>query len=131
MIKMPKEMKQRWVDALRSGKYKQAQGALEKDGGYCCLGVLQMVVDRKVETLHETDLFKNEYEHPAVLPSAAWCERNKITIEDQSWGVACEVEYVDVNGNEQVCSDLPSFNDEAYMSFREIADIIEEQVEGT
>lgn len=37
--------KQAWIDALRSGKYKQARGALarvDEDGctSYCCLGVL-------------------------------------------------------------------------------------------
>lgn len=30
----------RWVKALRSSKYKQAQGQLKKDDGFCCLGVL-------------------------------------------------------------------------------------------
>lgn len=28
-----------WVKALRSGKYKQARGALRNDNAYCCLGV--------------------------------------------------------------------------------------------
>ena len=29
-----------WIDALRSGKYRQAQYRLKSDEGYCCLGVL-------------------------------------------------------------------------------------------
>lgn len=29
----------KWVEALRSGEYKQTQGFLEKEGSYCCLGV--------------------------------------------------------------------------------------------
>ena len=34
-------IKARWVKALRSGRYKQAQGVLETpDGRNCCLGVL-------------------------------------------------------------------------------------------
>lgn len=28
-----------WVEALRSGKYKQAQKALANEDGHCCLGV--------------------------------------------------------------------------------------------
>jgi hypothetical protein len=36
---MNKERKARWVEALRSGRYKQATGALKKEDGYCCLGV--------------------------------------------------------------------------------------------
>src|SRR5947199_768483 len=30
---------QKWVDALRSGDYKQTIGALENEYGNCCLGV--------------------------------------------------------------------------------------------
>jgi hypothetical protein len=39
---MNKELKQAWIDALRSGKYTQGQGLLKKrtDDIYCCLGVL-------------------------------------------------------------------------------------------
>jgi hypothetical protein len=29
-----------WTDELRSGKYKQGIGFLEKDDKYCCLGIL-------------------------------------------------------------------------------------------
>src|ERR1700722_37506 len=32
--------KKKWVAALRSGKYGQAQGGLKKGDSYCCLGVL-------------------------------------------------------------------------------------------
>ena len=44
---MKKDMLDKWMAALRSGKYPQAAEALRKkpsdeypDGGYCCLGVL-------------------------------------------------------------------------------------------
>lgn len=30
----------KWINALRSGEYKQANGALQNEYGYCCLGVL-------------------------------------------------------------------------------------------
>lgn len=30
---------QKWIAALRSGKYKQTKGALQTRQGYCCLGV--------------------------------------------------------------------------------------------
>ena len=29
----------KWVEALRSGKYKQGKGYLDEGGEYCCLGV--------------------------------------------------------------------------------------------
>ncbi len=33
-------LKEKWVTALRSGKYEQIKGTLHTDNGYCCLGVL-------------------------------------------------------------------------------------------
>lgn len=37
---MDAKIKQLWIDALRSGDYKQTRGALHKEDGFCCLGVL-------------------------------------------------------------------------------------------
>lgn len=37
---MKKEIAEKWVEALRSGKYKQTKGKLRTPKGYCCLGVL-------------------------------------------------------------------------------------------
>ena len=33
------ENQTKWVEALRSGKYKQGKGYLSRGGEYCCLGV--------------------------------------------------------------------------------------------
>lgn len=47
-IKMPKELADKWLNALRSGKYQQGKDSLyqEREGQhyYCCLGALQMEV---------------------------------------------------------------------------------------
>lgn len=37
---MNEEVKQKWVEALLSGKYKQVAGKLSDGTGFCCLGVL-------------------------------------------------------------------------------------------
>ena len=38
---MNQEIKELWIKALRSGKYKQTTGKLKSiEGSYCCLGVL-------------------------------------------------------------------------------------------
>ena len=38
---MTPELKQKWLDALRNGKYKQGESYLRnRDNKYCCLGVL-------------------------------------------------------------------------------------------
>lgn len=43
---MNKDLKKLWVEALRSGKYKQTKGRLQSADGnaYCCLGVLEHCV---------------------------------------------------------------------------------------
>ena len=37
---MNKAIKKQWIKALRSGEYKQNQGALRDGDSFCCLGVL-------------------------------------------------------------------------------------------
>lgn len=37
---MDKELKDKWVAALRSGEYKQGRSYLKRGDLYCCLGVL-------------------------------------------------------------------------------------------
>lgn len=37
--KAPAQWRKEWVAALRSGNYKQGQGALRVDDCFCCLGV--------------------------------------------------------------------------------------------
>ncbi len=45
MTTLTKKLKQEWIKALRSGKYKQGQNELYSnyDDTYCCLGVLQKI----------------------------------------------------------------------------------------
>lgn len=48
---LPQETKDKWLKALRSGRYKQIEGRLglrldSKVVGYCCLGVLARVADQ-------------------------------------------------------------------------------------
>lgn len=44
---MKPALKARWVEALRSGKYKKTVSSLEDSDGYCCLGVLCKVSKSK------------------------------------------------------------------------------------
>ena len=37
---MNPQIKQKWLNALRSGEYQQTKGFLRKEDGFCCLGVL-------------------------------------------------------------------------------------------
>ena len=47
---MNKELKEKWLTALRSGKYNQGRGRLYSiaDNSYCCLGVLCKIQNIKI-----------------------------------------------------------------------------------
>jgi hypothetical protein len=55
---MNKELKAKWIAALRSGKYKQGRSRLKHSGRHCCLGVLCEVAGYQ-PARHEVDLTLN------------------------------------------------------------------------
>ena len=96
-----------WVDALRSGDYKQGQGRLCQsydDGGvsYCCLGVYKKVVD------NSTDKSLKSYEDKGGAESA----------------------YNTLNGvfGYDFVMDLIDKNDIKGYTFKDIADYIEKEL---
>lgn len=42
---MDAQLKTKWVEALRSGKYEQGRRQLRRDNEFCCLGVLCDLID--------------------------------------------------------------------------------------
>lgn len=114
---MNKRVKKKWVQALRSGKYKQTIGQLYDDGdGFCCLGVLcdlhrkenkqnswAIAGDNKVFYLGAGDTLP-----PAVIKWAG-------------------LTYRDPKVDKQGTISLSGLNDSG-SSFGEIADIIEDQL---
>ena len=123
---MKQEIKERWVEALRSGKYEQGTGTLTTGSGrYCCLGVLcdLAVADGVIEppTLSAGDdvmaygtKAEPEYMH---LPGAV-----------QLWaGLGQGSPEVLVDPDEDSWQELVELNDDTGLSFHEIADIIEAQ----
>jgi hypothetical protein len=50
------ELRDKWAEALKSGKFKQTKGALQRDDGYCCLGVLCVIagIPSRKKTKHLT-----------------------------------------------------------------------------
>ena len=72
LIKLPKDVKKRWLKALRSGKYKKTKGRLRfidgnNDASYCCLGVLCDVEN----VLPESSWQWNDF-YPPQTESAFW-----------------------------------------------------------
>lgn len=116
MIRMPQWMKDKWITALRSGEYKQGRHALKTtDGSYCCLGVLQHVVNGDVERYARDDC--TLWDLPKKKPSEAWCLAN---------GVLGGMSWVPKGQSRS----LMSMNDTGEYTFDEIADVIEKGVEG-
>lgn len=136
---MDAEIKRRWVEALRSGNYKQERKALIHKAhtpngrdrySYCCLGVLCAVLDpERIERAkfdengnifwNQLDLVDIEGEEPEVDDSQLlprWAQKMAGLGEDPT------VQYC---SNEHSC--LSGLNDEL-LSFTEIADLIEAQL---
>ena len=93
-------LKKKWLEALRSGKYKQTQGRLRHPTeGYCCLGLLAEV--------HE---------------DFSWLPSLQILRGDDGY-VCGEVLPLDVL-SQDVQDKLTSLNDNKLWSFEKIADYI-------
>ncbi len=109
---MNKELKKKWLKALRSGKYKQGKGALKreinqkKECAFCCLGVLCDIIDN---TKWRTERTVYEYNNngevvSGVLPISLTSKYN--------------IDVLQTNK-------LIDMNDIKNLDFNEIADYIE------
>ena len=57
---------QKWVEALRSGKYEQTRGALRKGDWFCCLGVAcELAIESGVD-IRRTDEYRG---YTGVVPN--------------------------------------------------------------
>jgi hypothetical protein len=127
-IRMPKESLKKWLGALKSGEYKQAQHVLRVTHaftgevmGYCCLGVLEhALVGDKMEL--------------GTLPSHEWLAEHNIEFRNAE-GDSQEAGFV--VSRKISCPFLPSLgtdawraNDIHHKNFAEIADAIEKCAEG-
>lgn len=113
-----KENIRKWVNALRSGEYRQTKGALKNDYGHCCLGVLCEVAIQHglalTQTRTETD------------------EGNECVAFNGEWGTAPEevVAWAGIEkSNPELLSDerAAELNDDRGFSFGQIADLIEKK----
>jgi hypothetical protein len=121
-IKMSKEHADKWLTALRSGDYKQGKGSLQdQHGGYCCLGVLQMVCDNTVEKLKNS----GEGYRSCGLPTTQWLVDHNINFINIA-GTITNNPPIMIDG--QQCF-LSVMNDGMGLNFKQIADIIETNME--
>jgi hypothetical protein len=114
---MKSELKDEWVRALRSGDYKQGNGALLKDGKYCCLGVL-------------ADILEPEAWQPSTDGRMRWNDRIGTLVDNfQDLRPKDQHKLIDMNDGS-----IPDGHDQSPINIRtfdEIADWIEANVEVT
>lgn len=111
--KLPEDFKKKWVDALRSGEYKQYKGKLyviDKNSGevsYCCLGVAAHIVAG----------IQLEYMDCCMLTTVL--QGNKKIVHEEL------VPFFEDSRTQHI---LANMNDTQYKSFNEIADYIEQNL---
>jgi hypothetical protein len=99
----------KWIEALRSGKYKQGREALKRDEGdgsysYCCLGVWAEVAGDKRLDKAITGMLDEETNNELLSSIYASQER-----------------YL----NRKLTNELVILNDETRYTFEQIADVLE------
>ena len=109
---MNQEIKAKWLNALRSGEYKQTDDQLRDSQGYCCLGVLCDLHSKETNTNWIQDTYLTE---EVSLPRAVkiwinFVSANKTTVVIKN-----------------VSRTLAEHNDDG-RTFLEIADAIESQL---
>jgi len=132
--KMNPEVKQKWIDALRSDKYEQGSHKLRSVTGYCCLGVLCDLYSQEHNTQwefrgnDETNLQLQDYwyfgDQSEFLPESVmnWAE-----LKTPNPNVRVDVEDNEDEDNWYYTDELSNINDSGY-SFNGIANIIEAQL---
>lgn len=133
--KMNPQVKEMWVNALRSGEYNQATGKLKTPQGFCCLGVLTdlyvkeknqewILQSNNPEVIDPEDYYTFQQTDDFLPTSVSnWAGLNTNCPEVMVENDYCE-EYSD---DEYVPKELSDLNDNG-ASFIEIADLIESQL---
>lgn len=112
-MKINKEVKEKWVAALRSGEYTQCRGSFQRDNTYCVIGVL-LDIYRK-EKQHTDLAWDGELKNWAGLPT--FCTYPFHVVHRTEWlGLVKERES------------LMYLNDIEGLSFKELADLIEKSL---
>lgn len=139
--KLPADVKARWLEALRSGRYLQTKGRLHRteDGaqncaGYCCLGVLcdlMSVPEQQVTELWGT----NGSTSNLRLPFTRFTYKGTSSSDVLPYALAHEL---GISAGGTLNTPIPNphgsdftslweLNDNAGYDFARIADVIEEQ----
>lgn len=112
----------KWVEALRSGEYKQGKNYLSSDNYFCCLGVACDLYQKSVGDLR--------IERGGSGGSISYNGRNRLLPADvQTWLNLADDNGSYANPSGFVAGSLTERNDVGY-DFDKIADIIESEPPG-
>jgi len=118
---MDVEIKKLWLEALRSGEYKQAQGLLTDGEGFCCLGVL---CDIHSKVTGDGD-WHDYVDSPTTYIAGLYESSDVLPAEVAEWaGLGITSPHVRHGANSVAIAEL---NDLGY-EFSKLADIIEDQL---
>lgn len=95
--KMDPELKAKWLEALRSGKYEQGRGSLCYDGKHCCLGVLQDVVGKDQLPRHHLGWEYLDYDQAAPIGLTEIVQQNLGRLNDEMKGFGMVADYIEAN----------------------------------
>ena len=126
---MNKEYKEKWLKALRSGYYKQANGCLHNsEGAYCCLGVLANIAKKEVGGYWEQEEGRSRGNYGFMIKSRAGLVEEELLPEPLrklvGFGSNANPEVIGPQGETTTLADL----NDAGLGFGAIANIIEEQL---
>jgi hypothetical protein len=124
--KMDPTIKAKWIDALRSGKYRQGKGALHKtDNSFCCLGVLcDLALQEGIVTRQTSNVGKYIYT-PADPQDSTPGSSSYLPVVVQEWaGMDNSQGYHYDRGLRR---SLAALNDDHGLSFQQIAYVIEKE----
>lgn len=130
---MNPEVKQKWIDALRSGKYEQGSEKLRSVSGYCCLGVLCDLYAQE----HNVEWDFRGNEETNLQPMDYWYYEGESEFLPESvmnWAgleLNCPLIEIDVAEDDEdpwvYREGLADLNDSGY-TFNDLSKLIEEQL---
>jgi hypothetical protein len=117
-LEQQKANRKLWIEALRSGEYKQATQMLHDGEGFCCLGVLACVAGKTVNELGANETLRSFKD---VMQF--------VGLSDDSGTYIARYADPDVWNDENDLGELTDLNDRG-TPFTKIADIIESEPPG-
>lgn len=114
---MKRSIARKWAAALDSGEYGQTTGTLRKNGKFCCLGVLCNMHAQAHPEIAKTQRRAKEYLGCEALPPHEVTEWSGMASDDGRLSSSVEI-------NGKFYNDLADLNDNAKLTFPEIAKVI-------